>query len=57
MDQINDRYGGYTIVVAIIAGLENEAVDRVPFVGVKDIIDVYDEAAADEVPKWYESYL
>jgi DNA polymerase-4 len=41
MDQINDRWGEYTIFPSLMMGLDDEVVDRIPFGGASFIEDLY----------------
>lgn len=40
-DAVNDRFGEYTITPATMMGMNEQVIDRVPFGGVKDIMQVY----------------
>ncbi len=40
-DAVNDRFGEYTITPATMLGMNEQVIDRVPFGGVKDIMQVY----------------
>lgn len=42
-DAVNDRFGEYTITPAAMMGMQDQVIDRVPFGGVKDIMQVYFE--------------
>lgn len=42
-DAVNDRFGEYTITPATMMGMQDQVIDRVPFGGVKDIMQVYFE--------------
>lgn len=41
LDEINDRYGEFTVVPALMMGMDQTILDRVPFGGVKDLEDIY----------------
>lgn len=41
MDKVNDRYGEYVITPALMMGMKDKIIDRVPFGGTKDIEDLY----------------
>ena len=41
LDCINDKYGEYLITPALMMGLGDKIIDRVPFGGVKDLEDLY----------------
>lgn len=41
LDAINDRYGEYTIIPALMKGREKEVIDRIAFGGIKDMEEVY----------------
>lgn len=41
MDLVNDRYGEYSIVPALMMSLHDKVIDRVPFGGVKELEDIY----------------
>lgn len=41
MDEINDRYGEFVVVPAIMMGMKNEIIKRVPFGNVKELEDFY----------------
>jgi DNA polymerase-4 len=38
-DEINDRYGNYTLVPAVMAGMDDLIIDRIAFGSVKDYLD------------------
>ncbi len=42
-DAVNDRFGEYTITPATMLGMDDKVIDRVPFGGIKDIMQVYFE--------------
>ncbi len=41
MDMVNDRYGEYVVTPALMMGLNDKVIDRVPFGGVKELEDIY----------------
>jgi DNA polymerase-4 len=41
MDKLNDRYGEYTVIPALMFGRSKEVIDRIAFGGVKDLQDLY----------------
>lgn len=41
MDRVNDKYGEYVITPALMMGMKDQIIDRVPFGGTKDIEDLY----------------
>lgn len=48
MDEIKDRYGEDSIMLARMMGMEDEIEDRISFGGVKDLEDLYEEADVEE---------
>lgn len=43
VDSINDRYGEFTIVPALIMNMENKIIKRVPFGASKDLKEIYQQ--------------
>lgn len=41
IDKINDKYGEYIVTPALMMGLGEKIIDRVPFGGVKELEDIY----------------
>ncbi len=41
MDQVNDKYGEYTLIPSLMMNMQDEAVDRIPFGGASFIEDLY----------------
>lgn len=41
MDEVNDRYGEFVITPALMMGMENQVIKRVPFGNVKELEDFY----------------
>jgi DNA polymerase IV len=41
MDKINDRYGEFVIVPAIMMGMQDTGIDRIAFGGVKELEDLH----------------
>jgi hypothetical protein len=41
MDDINDRYGEFVITPALMMGMKDTILDRVPFGSTKDLEDLY----------------
>jgi DNA polymerase-4 len=41
MDKINDRYGEFVIVPAIMMGMQDTGIDRIAIARVKELEDLY----------------
>jgi len=41
MDEINNKYGEFTVVPAIMMDMDNLILDRIAFGGVKELEDLY----------------
>lgn len=41
LDFLNDRYGEYTVIPALMFDRQKEVIDRIAFGGVKDLVDLY----------------
>jgi DNA polymerase-4 len=42
LDEINNKYGEFVITPAIMLGMDNKAIDRIAFGGVKEIESLYE---------------
>jgi hypothetical protein len=43
MDQINDKYGEFVITPALMMGMDDTIIDRIPFGGVKELEELYQQ--------------
>jgi len=49
MDYVNDRYGEYVVIPALMMGLGDQIIDRVPFGGVREIEEIYESINVDSI--------